>query len=250
MTRTKTEDKINCIMGADPEYIIMRGGRVLSADKFFRFEGLAGTDGCRSTAELRPRPQDNIIKIVAEIKNIFEAVYDKLPDKSVKLLAGHLQGGHAIGGHIHFSVAKTSMINDLVYRLDKVLVDVITPLIDDMAQFKKRQNSGYGKRGDFHTTSYGIEYRPIGSWLHSPVIATIYLGLAKMIYQATVLDLPVYIDSKKTFFNYLSAKDVYTDDVKIAINLFYDLIKTGYKVNWQEDIIVNWLKDKRGGVIA
>jgi hypothetical protein len=245
MTRTQNLD---ALMGADPEYILEKDGRIVPAHDHFRFEGMAGMDGNSSVAELRPRPQDNIIKLVAEIKNIFECVDNKLSDKSIKFLAGHYQCNYAIGGHIHFSIAKRDMIDDLVHRLDKVMVDELIPLLDDTAQFQKRIEHGYGKRGDFHSTTYGIEYRPLGSWLHSPVIATIYLGLAKMVYQATVLDLPVYRDSRKLLLDYLSAKDMYTDDVKIAINLFYDLVKSGYKVNWQENILDNWLADKRGAI--
>lgn len=234
----------NCTMGADPEFILELKGKLLPANSVFRDSGgIMGCDGCSTVGEMRPLPADDVVELVAHIGIVLGA-FSERNKMGAKVLAGHYHHGYATGGHIHFAVKgsgepRSRIIQKLTERLDIVLYDTLMPLLDDKKQMQRRRDGCYGKSGDIQPKTYGFEYRSIGSWLLSPEVATVYLGLAKMCYQGLLLDIPSYIDSAKTVEAHLARFGEYTADVKLAITTLKKLLIEGAR-NWDADILVNW----------
>jgi hypothetical protein len=249
--------------GADPELVIHnKRGQLVHATDYFKDDStrgaIAGTDGDSTLVELRPRPYKDVIKLVAELQNIFKVIDANLRETKaeIALKAGHYVSRKAIGGHIHIGIGRELprgfkrqwYIRHLVMTLDKILIDVVEPRLDDSEQaFERRSHSHYGKRdfGESHykQPTYGIEYRPTGSWLHSPEVALVYLGFAKMVYQAVVLDLPIYRSPEKTLVSFLRRSKCFSEDVKLAIKIFADLtVNRNSRLNWNVNILDNWIK--------
>ena len=231
--------------GADPEFsLYMKKGDYIPANKFFKGDGIIGVDGMSSTGEIRPRPNENVIYVVSDIKNILKKTAEHESMKDKEIYAGNYSG-NPIGGHIHIEIPgkkekKIELGRELIQRMDKILFDVVTCSIEDKKGLKMRQEHGYGKRGNYNEVPWGIEYRPCGSWLLSPEISLVYLGLAKMCYWSIVLDLPSYIDSFRTFLAFIDAWSEYPEDVKVALSLFKDLVKHNQEIDWETDILVKW----------
>lgn len=250
------DDMMNTKMGADPEYIIVVNGTQLPANKLFRSSGLAGTDGCSSTGEIRPRPYTDVRLLVEEITGIMQQVVEGIREREpeAKLYAGNYVKNSAIGGHIHISLPSLPMIrkhmpdyNDSIYeeirnRLNVVMRGLIIPHLEDPTTRKRRENTGYGQVGDAHPVPWGIEYRTPGSWLLSPDVALIYLGLAKMAYQSFWLDVPISRVVKKTIKSLFAEYGNYTEDVRLAIDKFEYMLKNKIQLDWEADISDNWLR--------
>jgi hypothetical protein len=231
--------------GADPEFgLVNAKGEMIHANTYFKGTStLLGLDGNSRTGEMRPRPHNNILFVVADIKNILSEGYKQNTFDGVEFRACS-SDAQAIGGHIHIELlgkCKTNIFQqELVARLDKVLFDCIENLLGDKKGMARRQSSGYGHRGQYNRPPYGIEYRPCSSWLISPEVATIFLGMSKMVYESQVLDLPTYLSSEKTFLTLLSHKSEYSEDVKVAIELVCNFLAKKEMVDWNTDVLKNW----------
>jgi len=252
ITKLKKEEleMLNPMMGADPEFMITdsNGDHIRASDLFYP-SGMIGCDGCDAVGELRPTPYRDVRFLVKGIKDLFVEIKKGLSTRegqSFNLYAGQYVNGFPIGGHIHISMNKEEwFVGEVVNRLDKILLDVVSPKIDNITQLQDRLNGGYGKRSNRNMVSYGIEYRSTGSWLLSPEIAIMYLGLAKMAYQSVVLDLPSYVSAEKTFISYAKSYASFTDDVKLALSLFSKIVAKNTRINWDVDILNNWVKGEQ-----
>jgi hypothetical protein len=256
---------LNTTIGADPELVIVRADNnvMVEASEVLNDPNCSapfGVDGCHSIAELRPLPQLDIRDSVFEMGRML-AVFNKRTHGEYKLLSGHYPRNHAIGGHIHigltpkerqhaprsrvYSYADESGDNfksQLIRNLDAVFYDVVIPLLDDTPSVRARQRGNYGHRGAYEDKCYGIEYRTCGSFLVSPAITLVFLGLAKMTYQATRLDIPTGRNSLANFHRFLAAFPYYTPDVKHAIKVFQKMLPKlrEQAINWNTDILENW----------
>lgn len=244
---------LNVKIGADPEFAVFHNGRWAEARKFFYgCDSVIGLDGNSSTGELRPRPSDNILAVVADIRNIFKETALQL-DKNVELRAGNYQGQVAIGGHIHVERKGEERTNrvmnlEIVQRIDAILTSMVEPFFDDLEGRRDRQNSGnYGIRdyregAHYKIQNHGLEYRPACSWLLSPEIATIFLGLAKMAVLAWDLDLPRFKSAKKSFKAYLEELEAFPSDVRMAVKLYFETLEAtkGQPLDYSQDILKNW----------
>lgn len=186
------------MIGSDPE-LRFEGTKARSV---LPFEGDFGCDGPNSPiGELRSKPSFCPINHIVDLENVMRGGYKKY----VKLqnrawLAGSMQEGNPLGGHIHFGSDCDSYLELKLTALDKLLAPVVLMLEKESSAKDRRHNTEYGRlathklnldevhRG--YKTKYnskkplnhgGYEYRPLSSWLVSKNIATGVLALAKVI---------------------------------------------------------------------
>lgn len=207
-------------IGADPEFVYeLRRGMPIYAGEYQEREGYFGTDGRRDTAELRPGSEEDVISLVAKIREILTLANENLAVRKFRWLAGAWKHEKPLGGHIHVSHANLIFPNG--YQRDRGLVDSYTVVVEMLLRelldtiigigfgstlednLKEEQNrrrgAGYGVGDMFHIRFPGddgrrqfvglrigvpkydrVEYRTPPSWLVSPEVALIYLGAAKL----------------------------------------------------------------------
>ncbi|MCA0390092.1 MAG: hypothetical protein LCH52_16500 [Bacteroidetes bacterium] len=225
-------------IGCDPELILRLDGAFVPASKFFKRNSSFGLDGCNSVAELRPGFSESPIDLTAKLKIIIGCGHEKHPE--LEMFSGHYQSGYPIGGHIHLSVNPQPNIVD---SLDTVLYS-LSDCIDDRAQRKSRENTGYGKRLAYREKSHGMEYRTPGSWCLSPTTALVTLTLAKLTVIAVTEDGLNLKDFKKnlssrTFLRKLESMLVtIPDDCQEGLTELTKLINK--KLDWDQNILPNW----------
>lgn len=181
------------MMGADPE-LRFKG---IKATDCVQFEGKFGTDGPHSQiGELRPDPKFCPVNLSWEIESILRAGFKSYKRiQNVPWLAGSMQDGQALGGHVHFGTKHTDPTFPFILdALDKLLAPVSLMLENSESAHSRRSGTGYGKlacdskgkpsaggRG-FETKDYGgFEYRSPASWIVSRQITTGILALSKVI---------------------------------------------------------------------
>ncbi len=171
---------IDFLIGADPEFTILRGNSVVRASDYGSDDNTFGADGNGVTFEVRPKPNRNPLVVVSNIRDSFgRAIKDYDDLNNCKWKAGSFESGYPMGGHIHFGI-KNMDYRPLVNILDHYL-GVILVLAENRVDGLERRRSGYGGVSDHRQQSYGIEYRAISSWLSSPYVAAASLCLAKTV---------------------------------------------------------------------
>lgn len=185
-------------IGSDPE-LRFEG---IKARTVVPFEGEFGADGPDSQiGELRPKPHfcpiDHSNYVEAIMKGGFKS-YSRLQNRA--WLAGSMQEGKALGGHIHFGSNCDEHLDLKLTALDKLLAPVVLMLENEETSKQRRNNTEYGKLASHggvfkeanrgyktrHNGSKplghpGFEYRPLASWLVSKNVANGVLSLAKVI---------------------------------------------------------------------
>jgi hypothetical protein len=86
-------------IGCDPELVLRKNGKFVSASNYYKKNASFGLDGCNSIAELRPGYSESPIDLTAKIKIILEYGHEKHPE--LEMFAGHYQDSYPIGGHLH-----------------------------------------------------------------------------------------------------------------------------------------------------
>lgn len=159
-------------LGADPEFELIRGGRIVSARHIIGSErtfpwGRIGLDGAGDQIELRPDP-GSPEELVANVGRLLLSV-------------PHIAGGYPstmcevwpTGGHIHIGFYHVGELSEyfesIVKAVDAALGDLFYSL-----NSKTRTKNGYGKKGDWRRQEWGIEYRtpPASVWSHPEVALT------------------------------------------------------------------------------
>jgi Phage phiEco32-like COOH.NH2 ligase-type 2 len=174
-------------LGADPEMgFIEKGGRFISASEIVqdaRHDEQFGVDGGGAVAEIRPTPNADPIKVVANIKRVMSEAAKNTPElENYDWKAGSAVENHPIGGHIHFGLKKIKKAyntQEILDSLDRYLAQTLVLLEDPIEAKKRRIDNSYGGLGDYRDQPHGLEYRTPGSWLTSPYIAAGVLSLAK-----------------------------------------------------------------------
>lgn len=180
-------DYPNLLLGADPEFILMRAdGRVVPASKFMDREGKVGCDAVVLSghrvilplAELRPDPSPSPAGLVRNLRRVMLSVCEKVPDEELAWLAGGMPvNGLALGGHIHFS--GIPLTAQLLRALDNY---VALPVMLAEGEESRRRRPRYGRLGDCRRKRHGgFEYRSLPSWLATPELATGVLALARVV---------------------------------------------------------------------
>lgn len=209
-------------LGADPEFMLFnsKNGKMISASEFFPRDGIVGTDNIRipnrqqrPVAEIRPKPHENPLELIENIKQALSSANRLAPYKNVKWVAGSQpMNNYSIGGHIHFS--RVAISGTLLRALDNYLA-IPMFLIEEPASAARRRKK-YGFLGDYRIKEHGgFEYRTLGSWLVSQSIATAVLCLAKLVVSR-------YPFLPKNYLNSLEAqKAFYSGDQDYFLKYFY-----------------------------
>lgn len=151
-------------LGADPEFEVLQDGRLVRADKVTHTTrlpwGEVGIDGAGVALELRPNPGDvdELVKNTAKLIVASPIVCQGTPTTISAL--------HPLGGHVHFDVPEDTDYEALV----RVVDDALGPLLRAM-NGPARDRSSYGKRRDWRSQPWGVEYRtpPATIWAHPEV---------------------------------------------------------------------------------
>lgn len=157
-------------IGADPEFALVNPltHLLVSAQSVFtpRYSEF-GLDGNTTTAELRPAPSVNPLKMVENIYNILDMAKKEYPQVfRLNLQASNINA--MVGGHLHFGhplfLDSNSKRSGAAIALDGLLAPLVATVeIPDHRQ--ARLNSNYGKLGDYRPANWGFEYRTPASWL-------------------------------------------------------------------------------------
>lgn len=225
-------------IGCDPELVLRKNGKFVSASNYYKKNASFGLDGCNSIAELRPGYSESPIDLTAKIKIILEYGHEKHPE--LEMYAGHYQDSYPIGGHIHLSCQPKPKLID---SLDTVLYS-LSNVIDDKEQRTARENSGYGKISAYRTKEHGMEYRTPGSWCLSPSVTLVTLTLTKLTALAVTEDDINLKEMKSTMGSNCFLRKLRTflktipDDCVEGLNELDILIRKN--LNWNQNILPNW----------
>lgn len=199
-----SDDVCDNIIGTDPEFLLIQKDTniIVSAQNFLSKEGEMGSDG--AMAEIRPKPEASMEKLVANMKQIF------LSNKNRNGLSEHnwevacyrkdSNRGYPVGGHIHVGNPKQLLSLQSKERenfysvLNKILDEYLAvPLssLDGKVGAIRRDTSkypygGYGTYGGKRTDIGRLEHRTLsGMWLIHPSMSLAVLGTAKAIVDET-----------------------------------------------------------------
>lgn len=172
-------------LGADPEFALMRGGKVVFASRYLDKDGQAGWDnvmlpGRRTIAplaELRPDPDPDPRALVRGIRRAMRLAAERIGDARIRWLAGGMPvRGLPLGGHVHISGA--ALDSRLLRLLDNYAA---LPLVLLEGAGAGRRRPKYGFLGDFRRQPHGgFEYRTLPSWLADPELALGVLTLVRV----------------------------------------------------------------------
>ncbi|GGG88921.1 putative amidoligase domain-containing protein [Paenibacillus radicis (ex Gao et al. 2016)] len=178
-------DHRTLLIGADPEFVLIRqDGRVAPASRFLG-EGTGGAAGSDAllvgrrivypVAELRPEPAADPAALLEHVRQLLRRAATRINDPSLRWAAGAMPvPGLALGGHIHLSGIPVS--SRLLRLLDSYVAFPLA-LVEDPAGRGRRPR--YGSLGDFRLQPHGgFEYRTLPSWLVSPAAAKAAFALA------------------------------------------------------------------------
>lgn len=176
-------------IGADPEFAYTtRSGERLRADTYQARLGCFGTDGRSDTGEIRPGKSRDVVTLVSKIHHILRLASLNPRIGEIRWLAGHYIDTKPLGGHISISrvgwnynwSSPDAMETVLTKALDTLLFYGTSRTLDELRQRRSRMRTRYGRLGNMCIKPGRFEYRSCGSWLISPEVALIYLGLAKI----------------------------------------------------------------------
>jgi len=166
-------------LGADPEFELVVGGKVVNASGVLQREvtlpwGEIGVDGSGRPLELRPTPSETARGLVANVGRLLMAVPQVtggVPSTACEV--------YAVGGHIHLGFEPTPGTHD--WEVAEVVDEALGDIVYDL-NTRTRLDEGYGKRGDWRGQSWGVEYRtpPSSIWSH-PMVALTFVGAIKWV---------------------------------------------------------------------
>jgi len=187
--------QFNFKLGSDPEFsfvkqdkrvnakellsLKIKEGQLKMSDNEMGFKcagGEIGWDGCSATAELRPKPESDVEKIVKNIRNILEETVKNVQGFELSTLSTHAP----VGGHIHFQIPEDVANSQTKQQiLHKKVSSFFLPIMmsENKINLRLRMGSGsYGALTDFkgdnrfakndNTYDYTYEFRtPSAEWL-------------------------------------------------------------------------------------
>jgi hypothetical protein len=157
-TEPQTLGELSLTLGGDPEFEVIVDGEVVPADSLFIFRDgdvyePIGTDGARSTAELRPDPACSPEEYVEN----FLFLAERVKEEGVLL---SVQGDtYALGGHIHIGSPYSyiaQVLQDEVESFVQVLDDFVGRVL---LPTSGRARGEYARLGAYEMKDYGWEYR-------------------------------------------------------------------------------------------
>lgn len=183
--RAEEQPEHTLLMGMDPEFVLVRDGRIVLASEFMDRVGTVGCDSVREQdelifplAELRPDPQPDPAALLTEMRKALREASKMITDRSLAWKAGGLPvPDYPLGGHIHFSGVTLTL--DVLQALDNYLALPLL-LVEDPRGRGRRPR--YGFLGDFRRQPHGgFEYRTLPSFLVSPFVTKVSLSIAYLV---------------------------------------------------------------------
>lgn len=232
-------------MGADPEFLIFHGTKILDASKIIKYfigqtqnqtleanamgyeigkNGQLGWDGTNQTGEIRPTPEKNIDKLTEHIGQLLQTMNQKVPFADLTTLSI----GTPAGGHIHVDITnknqefRNSLSNN--NRASKAIATFLIPIIaadHRISAASRVKGSGYGQADDIrigeHGDSITLEIRGQSSeWLTTPKLTRSTLAYVGVVWNEIV-------NNPKLFKNEIVFKN------KPQITAIQDMVISNYK---------------------
>lgn len=216
-------------IGADPELVLVNPltGRYVSAQSVFtpRYSAF-GLDGNTNTAELRPAPSVNPLKMVENIYKILNTAKTDYP-QVFRLDLRASDPNIIVGGHLHFGHDR--LLTNRREGASMALDGLLSPLVASVEipdHRRARINSGYGKLGDWRPADWGFEYRTPASWLATRRLAEAVAALGYAVVNEFIrLDCQFQPDVFK-LIPYTEFLEVYDHNCMSALRKFLpDIIK-------------------------
>lgn len=183
-------------IGADPEFafLLESSGELASiaATEMGFKTGLAfGADVNGRLAELRPKPNRFGLRVVASMLATMRWLAYLNPETTYLIWkAGAYSQRDGLGGHIHFGRKRASRGRE-INALDKLTRTLYLANVFSKAEGDRRRNdTDYGRLGDYRLQAHGYEYRVLPSWLDSPWMAYFTITVAKLAVYAPELVIP------------------------------------------------------------
>lgn len=239
-------------IGADPEFTIMCGIRVASADKTIpllvknnkdckgesmgyavKKYGNIGWDGAAATGEIRPAPSNEPKEICDNIYNLFAAT-----TKGINIFKmSTLSLRQSVGGHIHLELKPEHKENPKDHeKIAKALSSFYLPLMlgENFTSLNIRWSKGgsYGDLQDWRCENgKTIEYRcPSAEWLTTPKVAECTLAYFGVVYNEIIKDPAGFIKKYKDVI--IKNKDQSKGLQTLVVSNSADMIKSLFdKIN-------------------
>lgn len=165
---------VKITLGADPEYGLLKAGRLIAPATVLQTGQEFGIDGCSLIGELRPPHSDTPEGLTKSVMKVLQTGVANNPQiLEYVMKAGGFVAENAIGGHIHFGHEGLLDDNNRV-RLNKALnrtIAVLTLMVEDQEEaINRRVGTPYGSIDErsFNPQAWGVEYRVLPSWLTHP----------------------------------------------------------------------------------
>jgi hypothetical protein len=185
---------IRVMIGCDPEFVIIKRRKLVPMEQVLkdgRKTKKIGLDMGWKVMELRPDPSEDIFVLIAHIRHLLKHILKHHTGlRNCRFIAGHYACYEALGGHIHISVVDSNeSLTTQAFKiyLDTVISGGLMKLINDKKHHATRKANGYGRdyvhdlwHDVFRSKNGVLEYRTPPSWLVSPSLAFMFLGLAKI----------------------------------------------------------------------
>ena len=167
-------------LGADPEFAFVTVGtgslvRPETVIRGARDNSTFGIDGAGRVAELRPAPATNPRGLVENIRTAMQEGINLFPAaQQYHWKAGGVAEEEPMGGHIHFGHSElkdTERASRVCSALNKTVAPLVLMAEDKEEAVMRRNGSNYGSlNGEqvWRGQAWGMEYRPLSSWLTSP----------------------------------------------------------------------------------
>ena len=221
-------------VGADPEALFYSRSEKIIVPAYqlcggsSAYNSWIGTDGHSITAELRPKPNRNVLMVLADLANalgIVKQTLDNLNQRSqldLVMVAQPIFRSEYLGGHVHLSYWYPPTLHDsnLGHRFASVYEYIrmfLVPLHNqfdlDRSDFSWRlQPSPKGRSPRMGFKGARIEFRKPGTWLRSPALAYAYLGLSKL----AILNFPELpkTETRQAYVNSLQTMKKTTSDLR------------------------------------
>jgi hypothetical protein len=236
--------------GGDPEFELIENGEVVHASYANRYIGFCkglyseiGTDGSENQIELRPIPDNNINKLIDNIKILFR----KIDNMKIKLSTkGDI---YPLGGHIHIGLKNNNKINLSYSGILKII-----KLFDYFIGIKTLKISGNGRgryacKSSIKTKVYankinGFEYRtPPSSIFTCPRICKTTFEICNIIISKLLNNESISISNNPD----CRLKDLVNLGIPIkeAIEFIKFIYKVRKKMNYNDNIVDFWLDKEK-----
>lgn len=217
------------LVGCDPEFVILDGGKVMNLQEYLPKDGEVGYDHGGVEAELRPKPCKGTYALLKRLRTLIlkdGSLNPKLSTykwRSGATVAINEKRNLTLGGHVHFGILprgldptdKAGEKYDLrVKALDRTtkFLEALDILPRDECALRRDkgdiQNADqkYGRWGDVRNANDGkhIEYRTMASWLFDPTVAYLALTSAKLAAAAPQVALDTLKANNYSYQNYLN----------------------------------------------